>query len=66
MGCDIHMFLEIRKNGKWKYQPSGETYPSGNDQPFYDVRNYNIFAILAGVRNGAGSLVVIRATVSDR
>lgn len=44
MGCDIHIWTEVRKDGKWEisgYQPNGS-------------RNYNTFAILANVRNGRG------------
>jgi hypothetical protein len=44
MGCDIHLMAEVRKNGKWK-KVEGE---------FYDDRNYELFAILADVRNRFG------------
>lgn len=41
MGSEIDIYVEIYENGKWKY------YPDMN----YDVRNYNIFSLLAGIRN---------------
>lgn len=45
MGCDIHCYAEKRnKDGKWEIV--GDNY-----QP-YGNRNYNLFAILANVRNG--------------
>ena len=43
MGCDIHLYVEHKLDGKWA-PVSGE---------FYDQRNYSLFAILANVRNGA-------------
>lgn len=39
MGCDIHPYLEFKKNGEWYYL--GE---------YHIWRNYLIFGILAGVR----------------
>lgn len=68
MGCDIHLYVERRVDGKWmtadkwsknKYH---EKYPEDNEPEmciewedrFYSGRNYNLFAILAGVRNGRG------------
>ena len=44
MGCDIHMMAKVQQdNGSWKN--AGEI--DGN-------RNYDLFAILANVRNGHG------------
>jgi hypothetical protein len=100
MGCDIHDFVEVRKNGKWEkvgpifpyayndpkipsnvlqcYVPErkelGEeafqdNYHPSHGQPCnedcyvhnkshtdnpYDERNYDLFAMLADVRNGHG------------
>lgn len=45
MGCDIHSFAEVKENGSWKVV---EDY-----RPFQD-RNYQLFALLADVRNGSG------------
>lgn len=43
MGCDIHTFSEKKINGKWEFQKS------------IDIdRNYDLFSILANVRNGYG------------
>jgi len=58
MGCDIHLYVERKINGKWvsadKWTPDEEeserkvvTY----DDSFYNGRNYSLFAILADVRN---------------
>lgn len=70
MGCDIHCYAEVNKNGIWEKVGSvfkNETYdwyknnkteiPSYlsefTDEP-YDGRNYDLFAMLADVRNGSG------------
>jgi hypothetical protein len=60
MGCDIHFYVEKKSKGKWVSadtfvaEKDGEhTYYSQKDE-FYDGRNYNLFAILADVRNGRG------------
>lgn len=52
MGCDIHLFVEAKnpETGKWEHRP---------DAPQYDRRNYNVFAILADVRNGYGFAGVV-------
>lgn len=52
MGCDIHMHVEYRKLGKWY---SGDYYRKKGDKyvvvEFYPGRNYDLFAMLADVRN---------------
>ena len=62
MGCDIHLFCEIKVDeGKWKglveatqeYQDE-DWLSFRNIGPNYDGRNYNLFSILANVRNGYG------------
>lgn len=45
MGCDIHVRVEVRTNGKW--QP---TEYNMDTEPF-GWRSYSVFAWLAGVRN---------------
>lgn len=87
MGCDIHLFVEVRKNGKWEaikdidkialwqaqenlkdFENFDEGEVSGytemdfierveqESKPkymfLYNGRNYNLFSMLAGVRNG--------------
>lgn len=66
MGCDIHMRAEVRKNNKWEIV--GEVFPNRYYRPEnelsewnqpktaepYGGRNYDLFAILADVRNGRG------------
>lgn len=68
MGCDIHMTVEVKRNGKWEYVPTSEKYKVGEFEdggdkidyekwfadPMYFGRNYDLFAILADVRNGRG------------
>lgn len=64
MGCDIHFYVEKRdaETGNWTLvdelvrEGEGEdAYVSTNyHQSFYNGRNYNLFAILADVRNGRG------------
>jgi hypothetical protein len=46
MGCDIHPHVERRVNGHWERIPDAPTSISN--------RNYDVFAILANVRNGYG------------
>jgi hypothetical protein len=70
MGCDIHCWAEVRKNGKW--EKVGKAFPNPWHDPEehakdpkdtfyepltdqpYEGRSYNTFAILANVRNGRG------------
>lgn len=64
MGCDIHLYVEHRKNGRWvsadtwkpdedeEGEPKPLTVPFGAH--FYDERNYDLFGMLADVRNGSG------------
>lgn len=68
MGCDIHFYTEKKVNGKWesadklsknkyydKNDPDGEQeFEIAYGDRLYDGRNYNLFAILADVRNGRG------------
>lgn len=67
MGTDIHMACEIRENGQWntlkKRAFKNAWYKEDSDyEPFtheftevpYNCRCYNLFGILADVRNGSG------------
>lgn len=64
MGCDIHLYVEKRVNGKWKAADKWSRDKDDEENPkrltvdydarFYTGRNYNLFAILADVRNGRG------------
>lgn len=49
MGCDIHPFFERKVKGIWE--------PAEGD--FFDRRNYNVFAFLAGVRRSELDVVPI-------
>ncbi|MCI0665666.1 MAG: hypothetical protein L0220_31805 [Acidobacteria bacterium] len=67
MGCDIHIFVEKKVDGKWvsadKWTPypyadeEGETRKEwvDSDDLIYSDRNYDLFGILANVRNGWGA-----------
>lgn len=61
MGCDIHFYVEQKINGKWVSADTFEKTGDGDDDvyfrqkdEYYGDRNYNLFAILADVRNGRG------------
>lgn len=69
MGCDIHLYVEKRVDGKWV---SADEWFEDEDAPgtlsvykwgegftrlagpMYSDRNYDLFAMLANVRNGSG------------
>lgn len=60
MGTDIHMIAEVRKDGVWQtilddifVDWEGTKFERQTCVPYSD-RNYNLFAILADVRNGTG------------
>jgi hypothetical protein len=65
MGTDIHLFVEKRVDGKWLscdkwtidhdpyYGPEGYKHVDWKES-FYSDRNYDVFAMLADVRNGSG------------
>jgi len=62
VGCDIHTFVEVRKNGVWNEahieMPDyswGE--PRTTTQPFSN-RSYAMFGILADVRNYSGIMPI--------
>jgi len=54
MGCDIHSYVEVKRNGQWEkvgnifrgYYDEDELI----DEPFY-YRSYGLFGFLADVRN---------------
>lgn len=56
MGADIHLYVEKKENGKWISVDTWyeEEDFKHSDNPFYDDRNYDLFAILADVHNGRG------------
>lgn len=61
MGCDIHLYVEKRVDGNWRTADkwSDDKYEEGRkevayDDRFYSGRNYDLFSILANVRNGRG------------
>jgi hypothetical protein len=61
MGCDIHSFIEVRKDGQWHHL-GGDVFPDhqyDKTEPFGDVRSYAIFGFLADVRNYSQSPVIV-------
>jgi len=71
MGTDIHGYAEVRRRGAWEkvgavfpYHWFDPTFPESEQNPrltdeFFTERNYNLFAILADVRNDHGAFVPI-------
>ena len=60
MGCDIHIYVEVKKNGKWEHFKENHFEASDFDKSYYkkekvsqpfDWRHYAMFGVLAGVRN---------------
>lgn len=61
MGCDIHIYTEVKRKDTWNhadYFRRNRYYNEGNlSEPefvvssIYDGRNYRLFAVLANVRN---------------
>lgn len=62
MGCDIHIAIQVQeKDGRWVEVPyvcswrDGPAIAGFHAAPaMFDGRNYNLFAVLADVRNGYG------------
>lgn len=80
MGCDIHLYVEVRKNGKWErvgsmvkneyYWPEEEHSDDPESKPmvrerFWRGRNYSLFGILAGVRTDGPPIVKPRGIPKD-
>ena len=54
MGCDIHVCIEKRVDGVWQFVGS-DAWDNNPDREHWDIwRDYDLFAILGGVRNGFG------------
>lgn len=77
MGCDIHSFVEVRKDGKWEVK-TGDVFPltgwalkysseytndkaTHTSHPF-DWRSYGMFGFLANIRNYSHSPVIQEPT----
>jgi len=61
MGTDIHMAVEVRKDGVWQnVTPFRNGYTP--EPEYYEERNYDLFAILADVRNGYGFAGVVTSS----
>lgn len=59
MGCDIHLYVEKKVDGVWVSADEWKSDEDGRmivpyEKEFYNDRNYDLFAILANVRNGRG------------
>ena len=70
MGCDIHIFVEVKKNNKWEIvkgknpwyiwcKENNKDISEENKYCYegwiYDNRNYRTFSLLADVRNGVSA-----------
>lgn len=63
MGCDIHAFGEVLKDGKWVSADIWQKNPAYSEEELSvpnwcrltDNRHYDLFAVLANVRNGTWS-----------
>jgi hypothetical protein len=65
MGTDMWIYAEYKKNGKWNligeiesntdYPREGKNAQQYKPKEIYDGRDYNLFAILADVRNPTGT-----------
>lgn len=65
MGCDIHMFAEVRNKETKKWEFTGPIFKHRNYQGVetisrepYSGRNYSLFAVLANVRNDDGIIPI--------
>lgn len=58
MGCDIHLYAERRERDRWvtldHWTRKDSELEVRYEKLFYSGRNYNLFSILANVRNGSG------------
>lgn len=59
MGCDIHMNVEVRRNGRWTFVEPPVVHEPWNRDPagrktWWGDRSYITFAVLAGVRADDG------------
>jgi hypothetical protein len=56
MGCDIHIYVEHRVEGEWRLLEEVPLWTSvdGKTTNTYSTRDYDLFGILADVRNGSG------------
>jgi|SRR5882672_1565310 len=67
MGCDIHLYAEIKQDGKWVSADkwSADPWDDGDAQcveikwndRLYNGRNYALFGVLAGVRDRSQLLI---------
>jgi hypothetical protein len=53
MGCDIHLYVERRTDSGWEHVPD-HSKEWGDPANWFNGRNYDLFSILADVRNGTG------------
>lgn len=68
MGCDIHMYPEVKRDGKWcdlyKFEPdqhAAQPWAADRNNYYgYDGRNYSLFGMLAGVRRPEMNVIAER------
>ena len=42
MGCDIHLYVEVRKNGVWAFHDHEKPYRTGKDEDGEDVNEDDV------------------------
>ena len=68
MGTDIHLYVEVRRDGAWHLQPMPRSAPLDFTHDGYEGwsgRNYAVFSILCGVRGALEPLVAPRGLPED-
>jgi hypothetical protein len=58
MGCDIHAYVEIRRDGTWHHFDEKVFGHGGLTAEPFDWRDYGLFGFLADVRNYSRSPVI--------
>jgi hypothetical protein len=59
MGCDIHSFAEVRREGRWtRADVKFPSWDGGETAEPFEVRDYGLFGFLADVRNYSHSPVI--------
>lgn len=59
MSTDIHMMVEVYENDHWVSVNQFDDDPRRVIDPVYNQNNYDVFAVLANVRNGVGFAGII-------
>lgn len=71
MGCDIHLYMEQKRDGLWycmnqsKQWLEEDYHELPSDHEIYSGRNYQLFGILAGVRDPDAQLFDVKGIPVD-